>query len=282
MAGGGGGLVGNGAGFVEFQFHQANHVIDRVLRSCFPGNPCQLDQDLLVIAERILGLLRSSDADKIRVLFLSGHQAPGFFNTGPNEPHRIARTALEAGSPIFVNLDHLYTSEGLAKLTFAQVAGLVTHELGHQIGILDHQTLDRLGSRVSEIVQGQSLLYSYSGELGGLGFQLGVTNFDFPATIPLIVLYANDRTRNFSTSITRMVSCQRPEFQMTGYSLTNGHFSLQGNMSDPKDSNIGFEAWLRVNCFNQAEDRFLSELHKLVILVNDQRELQTLTVTPLK
>lgn len=279
--GGGGGIVGNGAGVVEFEFHQSKHIIDRVLGGCFPGNPCRFETENFQLAEKILALVRSSAGDLVRFEFVSGKERPGFFNTGANEFHRIAKTTLTPGSPIYVNTDLLYETDGKPRLSFGQVVGLVVHELGHQTGEPDHRALDVLGSEVAQMLQGQSFYYRYASEMGGSAFQLGVTNLSFPAKIPLVVLFANDRSRNLTTTITRMVKCQKAKTQFVGYEVTNGHFSVPTSNA-VLGVEIDFNAWLRVSCFDSAAKTRSEEIHSLKMTVDKDRDVESVSIVPIR
>jgi hypothetical protein len=279
--GGGGGIVGNGAGVVEFEFHQSKHIIDRVLGGCFPGNPCRLETEDSQLAEKILALVRSSAGDLIRFEFVSGKERPGFFNTGANEFHRIAKTTLTPGSPIYVNTDLLYETDGKPRLSFGQIVGLVVHELGHQTGEPDHRILDRLGSEVARMLQGQSFYYRYASEMGGAAFQLGVTNLNFPAKIPLVVLFAQDRSRNLTTLITRMVKCQKAQTQFVGYEVTNGHFSVPTSNLE-LGAEIDFNAWLRVSCFDSSTKTWNEETHSLKMTVDKNRDIESVNIFPIR
>ncbi|MDX9730187.1 MAG: hypothetical protein RBT63_00315 [Bdellovibrionales bacterium] len=136
---GNGSVVGNGAGLSENNFQYAYSIIPTLLNSCVRSNLCELTPKEQEIARKIVHIVRGNETNKNRILFRPnrttvpwiGNRNKGttFFETSPNEQHRIAKTGLSPRVPIYVNLDMLYNEHGMPRLDIAHIISILVHEL---------------------------------------------------------------------------------------------------------------------------------------------------------
>lgn len=130
----------------NFRFAYEN--LDHFYNSCLSASSCLTD-------ERERGLLRtirdslSREGAVDQLKFESGESHPErFFLDGRV---RIAVTGSKVGSPIYINTDLLYVPQESGHslpLSIESAVAILTHELGHHHGILDHNYLDAVGAKV--------------------------------------------------------------------------------------------------------------------------------------
>lgn len=143
-------VIGNGAGLAENTFVYMYSQIKFAVNNFLDLNQKQVSTEHKQLLEKISTLAQNTRHPFKKLIFLSGREVPGFFNTGINEPHRIAKTMLSPEAPIYVNTDHLYDEKGKMLLTEGHIVAILIHELGHQIGEVDHQELDYLGGLIRD------------------------------------------------------------------------------------------------------------------------------------
>ena len=146
----GGDSVNNGGGLAEKNFIYAYQNLGHFLESCLDINPCKLtEKEDRVLRDIARGPEVTSGVGGL--IFKSGLKEPGFFEVDEHGKTRIAVTSSTVGSPIYINLDLIYTldAEGLQKpLSVFDAVAILVHELGHHYGVKDHLFLDKLGSKV--------------------------------------------------------------------------------------------------------------------------------------
>jgi hypothetical protein len=130
----GGNLVGNGAGLAKMELHYAYQRLPEAIDRCLEFAACSLNATEARLLSGIQTILREfpDPSDKIHVL--SERDLPGFFSTGDNEHHRIAKTDRRTRSIIFVNRDALYNAQGRPVIDLPRAISVLVHELGHQAG----------------------------------------------------------------------------------------------------------------------------------------------------
>ncbi len=95
-----------------------------------------------------------------KVELRSARDYPGFFDSDPTSPDRIAKTELTEGATIYLNIDYFkeYAEQRPDSPDpdfFGLVAGIFAHELAHHLGVPDSpdRVLDRFGSKVGELAR---------------------------------------------------------------------------------------------------------------------------------
>jgi len=149
-ASGGGFVVDNGGGLAEHAFTLVYQTLHEYLDICMhPANDCQLTNKEARVLRQIW-----SESEAMRdfsgLVFKSGRLNPGMFETDEHGKTRVAVTGLRPGTPIYVNLDVIYSADSPPKpLIDVQMAlSILIHEMGHHTGETDHQFLDQLGNKV--------------------------------------------------------------------------------------------------------------------------------------
>ncbi len=254
----GGSIIGNGAGLVENNFAYVYSILPNSIEECFAFKNCDLSTSEQSLLKKIQNVLSLNKSLKTNIEFVSEKQNPGFFTTGDNEDHRIAKTCLDNSCPIYVNLDLLYDKDGKPALEIPTIASVLIHELGHQAGEGSHTTLDILGSKLRKAfllkISSNKLLTGTS-----IGFVVSIINQKFPFQYSdLFVGFEDQAPLNITQELMKEVHCSKTEDALAGFELYNGHFlgSLKSADNSPI---INYGLWINLSCFNEEREEITSE-----------------------
>jgi|GEM_PF-6320069 len=139
--------MNNGGGLAEQNFIYAyQNLVDTVDRCLDTDNPCRLTEKERRTLADIVRERREATGNG-GLFFESGNLKPGLFQTDEHGKVRVAVTGSTWGSPIYVNLDLIYSgNESLIDMGAA--LAILIHEIGHHGGETDHLFLDQLGNKV--------------------------------------------------------------------------------------------------------------------------------------
>jgi hypothetical protein len=139
---------GAGGGVAEKNIIFAFLNLPKFMDQCLASPRCRLTE----IEKKWLGEIRAShgiegSAEK-QIMFLSEKANPGFFKI--DGLIRLAKTGWKVGDIIYFNQDLLYVEgkAGISPLSLGSSVAHLIHELGHHHGIMNHDALDLLGSKV--------------------------------------------------------------------------------------------------------------------------------------
>lgn len=150
----GGDLVGNGGGLSEKNILIAYQNLERYAKPCLRMSSCRLDRDEKAILAKIVGSMSDERKTADQVQFVSENEKPDFFHI--NGEVKVAKTGSEVGSPIYVNLDLLYTKTTLGTIEpmgIPMALAILVHEFGHHVSRASHTELDLLGVKLSMFLQ---------------------------------------------------------------------------------------------------------------------------------
>ncbi len=144
----GGDHIGNGGGLSESNFAFARIHLNNFIKLCLDSTQCLSTTNEKTIAKNVLGILDEELKQDNQIIVLSGNQNPGFFFLDNNI--RVAKTARQVGSPIYLNRDLLYVKKGkrLSTIDIPQAVGILFHEYGHHTGENNHDLLDSIGAKI--------------------------------------------------------------------------------------------------------------------------------------
>ncbi len=243
--GGGGAVVGNGAGIAENFFQYAYQSLPKFISNCRAVNNCVNSDSDKELLEKISRISITNSSKLNRLIFLSGKSSPGFFDTGINERSRIAKTYLDADSSIYINTDMLYDINNKLTLNFSDMIRILVHEIGHQTGLEDHAQLDILGAKISIFSDAQTSSYRFKTDINEekIEISINVINLDHPEKISLVSFnWMNGDSVNLTNQISSGVSCKLDSEKVEGIELTNGHFDID------EQGGLLFKSWLNLSC----------------------------------
>ncbi len=238
-------LVGNGAGLAEQNIQFIYMLLPKIISEC-TALPIQCALTSYEQAElfKIRAVVYQNYSLSGRIQFVSEKQNPGFFTTSSTENNRIAKTGLNAQSPIFFNVDELYDSNGRPAMDFAGLTAILIHEIGHQTGETSHAKLDILGAKMRIFLSFQFTSFDYSFQ-NSQNVEINVINYPMPAPIGDVYLsIKNGASMQLTALIMPKLNCDSADEVLVGFNLTNGHW----NHVDNGANLIDFEAWLQVFC----------------------------------
>lgn len=246
----GGSMVGNGAGLVENNFQYAYQSLPRFIESCLESSICQAGPADRKLLQKISAAAQKNLVLENRLIFVSEKERPGFFTTGVGEENRIAKTSLEILKPIYINFDLLYANDGSANVDIPTMYSILTHELGHQVGIKQHAALDILGSKLKKFVldNWQTVTLPLNADFGG-DAEASIINHKVPYRSTDVLIQWHAQSKRISTNIIRDIGCKSNEGNFSGIQIYNAHFGI-----NPEEKTIQFYAWADVYCFNPAEN----------------------------
>lgn len=153
----GGDEVRNGGGLIEQYFTYGLKILPYAIDRCLSTFKCVSND-----AQKEL-LLKIKDSHQLEInagilKFYSTHPSPDFFMIDGVE--RLAITGNYVGSPIYYNTKMLYENED-TRIELGNAIQSLIHELGHHHGVVDHDSLELLGSAVRRVVETISMEVPY-------------------------------------------------------------------------------------------------------------------------
>lgn len=225
---GGGSIVGNPAGLAEQEVIYAYLRLPQVIDSCLETKNCELEDSELTLVKAVRALLEEpADLNK-KIQFVAEKDLSACLGAPALESNRIAFTLLSPDAPICFNRDALYNDKGKPALEMPGFAAILFHELGHQVGELDHQYLDIIGAKLQNDLEKRKV-YIEPPRL----VDLAVTLYNASDIMTYSDTYLRIGEKSFSLTkkIITAISC--PGMQTpTGFYYRNAHWregtSLEG------------------------------------------------------
>ena len=204
MANAGGDLVNNGGGLAEKNFYYAHEKLKQNIQLCLGSDFCKLESNQRVILTKILIGLPNESISSLQ--FASERKQPGFFKI--DGEIKVAKTGSLVNSPIYINLDMIYTKNEMGfyiPLSVPDATAILIHELGHHYGSFSHSDLDVLGVKVASMMNKKTHntpLLPWSSQIA-----LTVFNPDVDQTFPDILLYAEDTVVDLTKEYKKIAFC---------------------------------------------------------------------------
>lgn len=204
----GGDLVNNGGGIAEKNILYAYQKIDTYIKLCLNSNFCKIDKNQRLILEQIKNGIMQERQNPEQLQFVSEKLKPGFFIIDGEV--KVAKTGRQIGSPIFVNLDLLYTKNEMGyyiPTSLSESVAILVHELGHHYGSYTHNELDLLAVRVALMLQHKT----YNTPMLPWSEQVSATviNPSVDSSYPDILIYVGDQVIDISTLFYEAVFCPK-------------------------------------------------------------------------
>lgn len=276
----GGSVIGNGAGLVENNFQFAYQNLLTTFSECITLAKCELTEAETDIVRNMRKVIELNRSNENRLVFLSEKDHPGFFNTGLGEEHRIAKTGLDADTPIYVNLDLLYTADGKPAFDYATITSVLVHELGHQTGETNHAKLDIIGAKIKKTILKNT--QNHIVQLNEEQIEVSVINRQFPfRTSDLVIAWQNVGAITGTQPILEKVKCNNSQESLAGLELLNGHYTYLKKPTPEKAAHFGFGFWAVLTCYSDEKESFHQEQKQIEIEVTRELELTILSVQEL-
>lgn len=153
----GGDEVRNGGGLIEQYFTYGLKILPYAIDRCLSSFRCANS----ATHRELLIKIRDShrlELDAGVLKFYLAHPTPDFFMIDGVE--RLAITGNYVGSPIYYNMKMLYDKED-TRIELGHAIQSLIHELGHHHGVVDHDSLELLGSEVRRVIETISMEVPY-------------------------------------------------------------------------------------------------------------------------
>lgn len=205
----GGDLVNNGGGIAEKNVMFAYQKLGSYIQLCLNSDFCKIDSEQRGILQKIAQGLPQEQQVLGQVQFASERNQNGFFII--DREVKVAKTGSRIGSPIYINLDLIYTKNELGyyiPMSVGEAVAVLIHELGHHYGDYTHTDLDLLGVRVAMMLQYKtytSPLLPWSQQISSI-----VINPAEVEAFPDMLLYVDNQVVDLSERLKGQVFC--PEF----------------------------------------------------------------------
>lgn len=276
----GGSVIGNGAGIVENTFQFAYQNLHGTFSECIIQAKCELTEVETELVRKMRKVIDINRSNENRILFVSEKDLPGFFNTGDNETHRIAKTGLDSSSPIYVNLDLVYSPGGNPAFDYATITSILVHELGHQAGEINHAKLDIVGAKIKKNILKK--IQDHSAELSYEQIDVSIINRNFPfRASDISISWQNVGSVVATKEALDAVKCKNPEDTLAGIEIQNGHFKLLSKATAESPAHFSFGFWALLTCYSKTREVFLPEKRQVQIDVNRNLEIKTLSAEDL-
>ncbi len=270
---GSGNVIGNGAGLVENQFQFAYSTISSVATQCAEFKKCETNAVENKLLTQISLIIQKNSTNVERLLFLSEKLNPGFFNTGENEQHRIAKTKLQENSTIYVNLDQIYSADGKPALDYPTIISILTHELGHQAGERNHAKLDILGNKLKKVVLQKLARHQMNFGENNDSVEILMMSHDFPVRTSELIVSWGTKSLDATSGIIEILSCRSPQKSIAGFEFQNGHF-LVANTNATNVINFGL--WVDIYCYSPETKTVEVEKYEMKLQINPELSIKVI------
>ncbi len=276
LARGGGSVVGNGAGLVENNFQYAYSTLGTLVRNCLQAQDCGMTEKESRILQSMQMVLSVNSSRSDRLVFVSEKENPGFFETGPGQRHRVAKTGLTAQTQIFINVDALYADNGKPLLDLPTIISILAHEVGHQAGEENHAILDILGSKLRQSLERKMIRHEMKLQDKDKSVEVMIINHSVPLrSAEILMTWAEAGSRSVTGDLVDHLKCANEGSVMSGFEFRNGHFViLEGSTGDNLD--LGFSLWAYLSCYSSARGSVESEKFQLRFRINQSLRFQFL------
>lgn len=276
----GGSVIGNGAGLVENTFQFAYQNLHSTFSECITQAKCELTEAETLLVKNMRQVIEINRSNENRILFVSEKDQPGFFTTTDSEHHRIAKTGLETATPIYVNLDLLYTADGKPAFDYATITSILVHELGHQTGETNHAKLDIIGSKIKKNLLKKIQIHAI--QINEEQVEVSIINRHFPfRTSDIIISWQHVGSVTATQQIIETVTCNNVKDTLAGIEMFNGHFTFLKKMTTEKPAHFGFGFWAALTCYSKESESFQQEQKQIEIEVNRDLKVRSVTVQDL-
>lgn len=200
----GGDLVNNGGGLAEKNFYYAHDKLKQNIQLCLASDFCKLESSQRIVLTKILNGLPGEMITSLQ--FASERKQPGFFKI--DGEIKVAKTGSLVNSPIYINLDMIYTKNEMGfyiPTSVSEATAILIHELGHHYGSFSHSDLDVLGVKVANMMNKKTHntpLLPWSSQIA-----LTVFNPDVDQTFPDVLLYAEETVVDLSKEYRKIAFC---------------------------------------------------------------------------
>jgi len=240
-----GDIVGNGGGVGEQNFRYVYHKLPAYIKKCTNSNLCPIGKKYQTMLQDMIPLINNNLKNKDALIFLSEKRYQGFFKNDNDPEERIAKTAFLKGSPIFINLDLVYQDVIKPHLSLHEMAGILIHELGHQLGELSHSTLDELSAQFRSVIT--DLLIEDSTNILGNLLEIDIYNSKDDSQKSLIELRMNNRLLNVGKKLDTLLTCVNGT--VFGYRITNTHWERPFYNSN-SEMIVNHKGWIDYLCMD--------------------------------
>ena len=202
----GGDLINNGGGIAEKNVLYAYAKLESFIHLCLSSEACKLNEPQKQILQKIYANIPAEKKSVNQIIMASERQKPGSFMIDGNV--RVAKTGSAVGSPIYINVDLLYTRNqdgDYEPVTVPEAVAILVHELGHHSGHYSHEELDLVSIKVSLFLQKEFIttpMLPWNSEIS-----IAVYNPKLKTGYPLLILNVGDEIIDISEIYAEIVRC---------------------------------------------------------------------------
>lgn len=202
----GGDMVNNGGGIAEKNILFAYSKLEKYIQNCLNSDICILSDGQKNILNKILTHLPEEKQNQQQLSFFSERKYPGTFII--DGLIRVAKTGSTVGSPIYINLDLLYSRNevnGYVPVSVPEAVAILIHEMGHHYGNYTHEELDLIGVRVSLFLQKifiSTPLVPWTSDIS-----VNVFNSNLTSSFPEVLLSVGDDAVDISSLYDKEALC---------------------------------------------------------------------------
>lgn len=203
----GGDEVNNGGGIAEKNVMFAYKSLEKYIDLCLKAPSCKLNEvEINILSAIDISLAEERKAQR-QIRFGSERAQPGSFIL--DGQLKVAKTGSQVGSPIYFNLDLLYSKNRLGQyeaISITDAVAILIHELGHHQNVPEHDVLDLLGAKVALFAQKAILttpLLPHNEKIS-----MVVINEPSVKAFPTILIYANNDVIDASHAFYEEADCR--------------------------------------------------------------------------
>ena len=259
-------MIGNGGGLAESNFIYAYNKLPSIIKDCLNSSLCSANQGKnRSLLKQMYKQLSSQEINSADIVFISEKQNPGFFIIDGQE--KIAKTYSFLASPIYINLDQIYTTnaEGIPtpSLSIPGMLRLLVHEQGHRHNIKHHEgdgnLLDQLGAQIQAYMEQDRKTLTQN--LNQSDLKIEIFNLPSPIEKAYVHLTIDGESYDLQSKVDQSLSCSNQR-EKTGFQISNSHWGSQATQIS-SFWGTEFNAWVVLHCYDSNDDIYYPEKYKL-------------------
>ncbi len=237
-----GDVVGNGGGLLEQNFLHAYFSLQTAIENCLTDVECYTSETQKNTLIQINQIFINKSGLKTPLVFIKNSETNNFFFDENDQTERIAKTGYSEDFPIFINLD---VASSIVN-DIPAMLGVIVHELGHQLGILNHNYLDQLGAKVRSMWNANWIISSV--QIGGEELSLRLFSSKSSYINSRLSYVYNGKVKTLNSLIYKKTECTDGG-RVYGISLSNGYW--QRPVESEFVSTVRKTYWIDIYCENE-------------------------------
>lgn len=208
-------IIGNGSGIAELNMSFAFRNLDRAISYCINLPNCGEGTDKLTVLKLIRNAVLEKRDDSGHLVFLSKESFEEYLSSTSDSDNRVAKTGFSTNFPIYFNLGEI--EDNNLNNDLSSMVAILTHELGHQVGVASHSFLNELAAEVRTTFL--RVAQTIDTDIYDNHFSLSIIGGINPYDIQQVLLTVENEPIKIS-SLASQYKCSTPDSRLVGIKIS--------------------------------------------------------------